>query len=70
MQIQVSSMPNGIFQKHHFEGHLNSHGDQCPNWCPKCGKQFIYSHDIYKHLDKCGIVDKEFKCTMGGCKMK
>ena len=60
----------GFFQKHHFQGHLNSHGNQRPNWCPKCGKQFIYSQDVYKHLDKCGVVEKEYECTMGDCKSK
>ena len=35
IQVQILNM---FFQKAHFQGHLNSHGNVRPNWCPKSGK--------------------------------
>ena len=49
-KFKCSICSKGFYQKAHFQGHLNSHRNVCPNWCPKCGKQFLYSQDIGKTL--------------------
>ena len=69
-KFSCSICDKGFYQKQHYTGHLNSYIDERPNWCPKCGKQFLYSHDVYKHLDKCSIQEKEFERTLGDCKGK
>ena len=67
-KFKCSICSKGFYEKAHFQGHLNSHGNLHPNWCPKCGKQFLYSQDIGKHLDKCGVSEKNFECEIGSCK--
>ena len=69
-KFECTICKKGFYQKAHFTGHLNSYSDSRPHWCPKCGKQFLYQQDVGKHLDRCGIETKDFKCTLGECKGK
>ena len=35
---------------------------------PKLWQMFLYSHDVPKHLDICGVTEERFKCRIGTCK--
>ena len=31
---------------------------------------FLYNQDMYRHMDLCGVMEKQFKCEIGECKVK
>ena len=31
---------------------------------------FLYNQDMYRHMDSCGVTEKQFKCEIGECKVK
>ena len=56
-------------ERHHYEGHVNSHQKIKPFTCLKCKKTFSYKVSFTRHKTVCQMKkEKEFEC--GICKMK
>ena len=57
-----------FYNRNHFQLHLDSHKNNRKHMYPKCGKLFLYSHDIPKHFNICSVSKNQFICSIGQCK--
>ena len=65
-----SACNKNFYNWNHFENHVNPHGNICNYSYPKCGHMFLHNQDMYRHMDSCGVSEKQYKCQVGECLTK